>query len=94
MRAGAFWRSGLWPQAFALAPEAASPYGGTLYAGLADFGTGDRGAVYASTDGGATWENRYQFSPGELGLRRSTDVVVAWGQDSVLYAGSDAHKQA
>ena len=86
-RAVGFSRPGFWPQAFTLAPDAASRYGGTLYASMADFSTNDRAAVLASEDGGSTWELRYQFSPGELGLREITDAIVVWGPDGVLYGG-------
>ena len=82
-----FSRPGFWPQSFTLAPDASSPYGGTLYASMADFSAGDRAAVLASDDGGSTWEIRHQFAPGELGLREITDAVVVWGPDGVLYGG-------
>ena len=89
--AAGFWRPGFWPLTYALAPDPASRYGGTLYAGMSDFSTNDRAAVLASEDGGTTWETRYQFTPGEFGMMGINDAIIAWGPDGALYAGLRWH---
>ncbi len=71
-----------------LAPDASHPYGGTLYAGGLEFGRGPDplGSVYASDDGGASWQRVHAFVSGEF-LVRPDGVTVFVGPDGVLYGG-------
>lgn len=89
---GATWTAGFnggaIVETLSLAPDAAHPYGGTLYAGGREFGRGPDplGSVYVSDDGAASWRRVHAFVDGEF-LARPGGVKVFVGPDGALYGG-------
>ena len=69
-------------------PDLSHPYGGTAYVLAYDFHFEDRGyiVVFASDDGGTTWEARHRFVFGEDGLDRNSGEpeMVALGDGSLV----------
>lgn len=74
---------------FAFVPEPGHPFGGVALAGLYDFAFGrdSTATVYASDDGGATWERRHRFSPSALGLDNANEVALLATRDGAVWAG-------
>jgi hypothetical protein len=69
----------------AVAPDPTHPHGGTVYTGYW-YGLSGTAAVFASENGGATWEARHVFSDGEFGVAETDRIELVATTEGALYA--------
>ena len=75
-----------WGRDMVVARNEAHPYGGTVYASVTEFPV-NHPAIYASDDGGATWERRHLFDAGAFGVTDSNWALLVVGPGGSLWAG-------